>query len=228
MIVYGKQVVLYILQKRSDILKEVYLSRDVDKKLFSGLAKNAKIFKIDNKKAQALAQGGNHQGIIAKIEPILPLEPDCIRGFSNAILLAGVSDMGNIGAIARTAYAYDIDALFICGRKSLNMASIIRASSGAALELPIVLAQDCKDLLNRLKQLKFELICSKIGARSLVEIEGRWVLIMGSEDSGLPKRFEKFCTKSIGIEMKNGFDSLNVSTATAILIDRIVYGRDIK
>lgn len=228
MIVYGKQIILHILQKRPKLLKEVYLSKELDKKLFGELAKNAKIIKVDNKKAQALAQGGNHQGIIAEIEPILPLEADCVGEFSSAILLAGVSDMGNIGAIARSAYAYGVGALLVCGRKSLDMAPIIRASSGAAIELPIVLAEDCGDLLNRLKQLKFELICSKIGANGLVETQGKWVLVMGSEDSGLPKRFENFCTKSIGIEMRNGFDSLNVSTAAAILMDRIIYGRDIK
>ena len=228
MIVYGKQIILHILEKRPKLLKEIYLSKEIDRKLFNELAKNAKIIKVDNKKAQALAQGGNHQGIIAEIEPIFPLEADRVGEFSSALLLAGVSDMGNIGAIARSAYAYGVDALFVCGRKNLDMAPIIRASSGAAIELPIVLAEDCGDLLNRLKQLKFELICSKIGANGLVEAQGKWVLVMGSEDSGLPKRFENFCTKSIGIEMKNGFDSLNVSTATAILIDRIIYGRDIK
>jgi len=228
LIVYGKQILLYILEKHPTLLKEVYLSKEIDKKIFNRLSKYAKIIKVDNKKAQALAQGGNHQGFIASIEDVPYLEESRIDEFSCVLVLAGLSDVGNIGAIIRSAYAYGIECVAVCGRRELDMTPLVRISSGAALDMPIVFSQDCASLLNRLKQLKFELICSKIGGKCFTEVGNKWALVMGSEDCGLPKKLETFCEKTVGIEMKNGFDSLNVSTATAILIDRIVYGRSVK
>ena len=67
MIVYGKQIVLYIAKNHPDIVEEVYLAKEVDKKLFSKIAKlNKKIIRPDYQKAQGLARGGNHQGFLLK------------------------------------------------------------------------------------------------------------------------------------------------------------------
>ena len=68
MIIYGKQIVLYVLEKHQDLIEEVFLSKEIDSKLFARFAKiNKKIHKVDNQKAQALAKGGNHQGLILKL-----------------------------------------------------------------------------------------------------------------------------------------------------------------
>lgn len=228
MIVYGKQILLYILENYSAKLQKIYLSKEIDKKLFAKFAAVAEIVKVDNKKAQALARGGNHQGMIAEIEPVVPLGIGSVENFKSIILLVGVNDMGNIGSVIRTAFGYGIEAVAVCGRKELNLEPIIRTSSGAALSLPIIFESDCAVLLNKLKQLKFELICSKIGGKDVVTDSEKWVLVMGSEDEGIPSKLHRFCSQSIGIEMKNRFDSLNVSVATGILIDRIAHGRGSK
>ncbi|MFP4486969.1 MAG: TrmH family RNA methyltransferase [Campylobacterales bacterium] len=228
MLVYGKQVVEYICQKHPEIVETIYLSKEIDKKLFGTFAKVAKIERVDNKKAQAMSRGGNHQGCLALITPLEFGSLDLVENSSRVVILVGVSDVGNIGAIIRTSYAYGVDVLVVAGLKSMNLEAVIRTSSGAALDMPIVLAPESGDLLNRLKHREFDLICAKAGAQSLSKLPTKWALLLGSEDKGIPKRFEKFCTKSLGIEMKNSFDSLNVSVAAGILIDRIVYGRDSK
>lgn len=62
MIIYGKQIVLYVLEKHPQLIEEIFLSKEIDKKLFTRFAKlDKKIHKLDNQKAQALAKGGNHQ-----------------------------------------------------------------------------------------------------------------------------------------------------------------------
>jgi 23S rRNA (guanosine2251-2'-O)-methyltransferase len=228
MIVYGKQIVEYLCEKHPQIVEVIYLSKEIDKKLFGKFARVAEIQRVDNKKAQAMSRNGNHQGLLARITPLELSSLDLLDSLEKVTILAGVSDVGNIGAIVRTSYAYGVGAVVVTGQKSLNLEAVIRSSSGAALDMPIVLAPECGDVLNRLKQREFELFCAKSGGSSDVVSPKRWALLLGSEGEGIPKRFEKFCTKSLGIEMRNSFDSLNVSVAAGILIDRIVYGRDSK
>ena len=63
MIIYGKQVVLYVLDRHPNLIEEVMFSKDIEPKLFKRFTSlNKKIIKLDNKKAQSLAKGGNHQG----------------------------------------------------------------------------------------------------------------------------------------------------------------------
>ena len=63
MIIYGKQVVLYVLKNHPNIIEEVMFSKEIENKTFNQfLTLSKKIIKLDNKKAQSLAQGGNHQG----------------------------------------------------------------------------------------------------------------------------------------------------------------------
>jgi len=61
MIVYGKQICLYILKNYAEIIEEIYLQKEIDKKLFYAFsALKKKIVRVDPKKAQAMAKGGNH------------------------------------------------------------------------------------------------------------------------------------------------------------------------
>ncbi|WP_279386272.1 RNA methyltransferase substrate-binding domain-containing protein, partial [Helicobacter cinaedi] len=67
MIIYGKQPILYAIETCPCSITEFYLAKELPRDLFSQLAKLDKpIKRVDNKKAQALSRGGNHQGILAQ------------------------------------------------------------------------------------------------------------------------------------------------------------------
>ncbi|TQR31002.1 23S rRNA (guanosine(2251)-2'-O)-methyltransferase RlmB [Campylobacter sp. MIT 99-7217] len=226
MIVYGKQVFFYILQKHKDLINELYLAKECDKASFSQIAKSGfKIKRLDFKAAQALAKGGNHQGFLMDIKDFEFCKFSDLKKKKFLVMLYGITDVGNIGAIARTAYALGVDGL-ICVGKSLKMDAIIKASSGAALDIPISLVEDGLSALNELKQLDFFLYASLGGGKDvrLIKARDKKVLIMGSEGFGIPKKIIEKSDECIGIHMKNDFDSLNVSAAFAILCDRINNG----
>lgn len=68
MIIYGKQLFLHLLEKHKEKLINIYLAKDIEKDIFNKIVKSGvKIHKVDNKKAQALARGGNHQGFLAEV-----------------------------------------------------------------------------------------------------------------------------------------------------------------
>jgi beta-glucanase (GH16 family) len=121
MIIYGKQIVLYVLEKHSDLIEEIFLSKEIDNKLFSRFAKlNKKIHRVDNQKAQALAKGGNHQGMILKLSEFNYTPLKQIKDMNFIVVLDGLTDVGNIGAIARTAYSLGVQGLIASNIKTVN------------------------------------------------------------------------------------------------------------
>ncbi len=224
MLVFGKQVFFYILARHKSLINELYLAKEVDKRDFALIAKSGfKVRKIDAKAAQALARGGHHQGFLLDIKPpeFTPFEQ--LKADEFIVLLYGVSDVGNIGAIARTAYALGVSSLIIIA-KSVAMEGVVRTSSGAVLDMRLCVTQDIFAVLNELKQLNFRIFAAQKGGKSPKQLnfKGKKLLIMGSEGFGLPRKIIAKCDESVGVEMKNDFDSLNVSAAFAIICDRMV------
>ena len=224
MIVYGKQIVFYIAKHHPDLVEEVYLAKEVDKKLFSQIAKlNKKIVKLEFKKAQGLAHGGNHQGFLLKIKDIEFTPLSQLKKDDFLLVLVGVTDVGNIGAIIRSAYALGVDGVVLSGVKSANLEGIVRSSAGAVLDMPVALFPDTMTLINELSQLGFQKVVADMKGEDIrdVKFDKRKVLLVGSESEGVPNRVLKSCDKVVKIEMSREFDSLNVSVATAILCDRM-------
>jgi 23S rRNA (guanosine2251-2'-O)-methyltransferase len=94
-------------------------------------------------------------------------------------------------------------------------------SAGAAIDMPILVIKNILDVINDLKTNKFKIIAADIGGNKNIEKSEKMALIMGSEGEGLAKKVKAKVDEIVSIEMKRNFDSLNVSVATAILIDRI-------
>lgn len=224
MIIYGKQLFLHILNKRPQILEEIYLSKECDKKLFSKICGTGKkIIRVDNQKAQSMAHGGNHQGFLASVSEFVFSDFSELKKLNFIAVLYGISDVGNIGAIARSAYALGCEGLVIV-TKSVNMQGVLRSSSGAAYEIPIAIFEDGLSLLNELKQCGFRLYATASNGKNIKEMKfaGKRALVMGSEGEGIPQKALAKCDECFGIKLKDGWDSLNVSAAFAIICDRMI------
>ena len=224
MIIYGKQLFLHILNKRPQILEEIYLSKECDKKLFSKICGTGKkIIRVDNQKAQSLARGGNHQGFLANVSEFEFSDITELKKLNFIAILYGISDVGNIGAIARSAYALGCEGLVIVA-KNINMQGVLRSSSGAAYEIPIAIFEDGLSLLNELKQFGFKIYATASNGKNVkgMKFAGKRALVMGSEGEGIPQKALAKCDECIGIKLKEGWDSLNVSAAFAIICDRMI------
>ncbi|WP_295141696.1 23S rRNA (guanosine(2251)-2'-O)-methyltransferase RlmB [uncultured Campylobacter sp.] len=224
MIIYGKQLFLHIIKNYKKNVKTVYLAKECDKTLFSQIVGiGAPIKRVDNQKAQALARGGNHQGFLAEVEEFEFKSIDEIKKQNFIAVLYGLSDVGNIGAIVRTAHALGCGGIVVVA-KNLAMEGILRASSAAAYEANIALVEDGLSLLNELKQVGFKIYATASGGKNAHEVKfnQKVALVMGSEGEGLHKKVLAKSDEIVGIKMKNDWDSLNVSAAFAILCDRII------
>ena len=224
MFIYGKQIFWHLVQNHPSIIEEVYLAKEIDKKEFSKVVSlGKKIVKLDPKRAQAMAKGGAHQGFLAKVSDIALKQLSELKKHDFLLILSGVTDMGNIGSIVRTARALGVDGIVICQIKDVNLDGAAKASSGALFDIPICIAQNTLDVVNELKQVGFEIISATMDGEdaSSYPFKQKKALIMGSEGEGVSKKVIEKSDRTIGITMRNGFDSLNVAIAAAILIDRI-------
>jgi len=227
MIIYGKQLFLHVLKNYPERFKTVYLAKKCDQKLFSTIANaTSTIVRIDNQKAQSLSRGGNHQGFIAEIDTLRYSDFASVKNGKFLVILNELTDVGNIGAIARTAYAFGADGLIVSGVKSLDLEPMIRTSSAAIFELPVVLYPNALDMANELKQIGFTLYGADMEGESVskVKFDDKVALIMGSEGAGINKKVKVKLDKVVSIKMARAFDSLNVSAATAVICDRIANG----
>lgn len=223
MIVYGKQIVHSMIEKYPKRIKNIYLTKELDKKEFKRFMDvGVKIIRLDNKKAQGMARGGNHQGYLLEIDSFEFIDFHYLKKEKFIVVLDGLTDVGNIGAIVRTSYALGVDGIIICGLKNIDMAPIVRTSAGAALEIPIAHAMNSADIANELKQVDFVLAGADANGYDIKTIESnksqKVALFLGSEGFGLSKKVQKQLDVKLSIVMENDFDSLNVSVAAGILI----------
>ncbi len=224
MIIYGKQIVLYVLEKHPELIESVMFSKEIDKKLFSKFLKlGIKIERLDNKKAQSLSKGGNHQGFFLKLKEYEYTDIKDIKDCNFILVLDGLTDVGNIGAIIRTAYSLGIEAVVASNVKTLNNQGIVRTSAGAMLDMPFTIYPKSADLANELHQCGFALIGATMDGVDLkkygkITSDDKVALFLGSEGEGISKKVASKLDLKVSIGMEHEFDSLNVSVAAGILI----------
>ena len=225
MIIYGKQVCLHALEQHSEKIKTVYVAKKgiLPQELFHQY--HDKIKFLEEKWAQSMSKGGNHQGLLVEMDAFEQSSLGDIKQSDFIVVLDGLTDVGNIGAIVRSAYALGADAIIASGVRQLNFAAVARTSAGAMLDMPFMIAPNILDTFNELKQVGFTFYGASMDGLSVQEMrfDAKRVLVLGSEGKGLSKKVIAKLDQKISIEMKHAFDSLNVSAAAAILIHRMGY-----
>ena len=138
------------------------------------------------------------------------------------IILDGVTDIRNIGGIARTAFCTGVHAIIIPdkGVGALNEDAIL-TSAGALEKIPICrvnsLMKTVDDLhLNGIKVFASDMSATKNIADA--EFKDPCAIVIGSEEKGIYPALLKICDEKIKIPMAGDFDSLNVSVATGIIL----------
>ncbi len=232
MIVYGKQVFLYIIQKHLEKLQRLLLCKNIEQSLYYKLKNRGILIEhVDSKKAQALAKGGNHQGFLMEITMPQELLLKDMMSFSSLLILEGISDTHNIGALFRSAYCLGFAGIILTQISSFSYAGAIKTSSGALLDVPFCIYQDSLSLSHELKMAHFMLYGAMSGGIELSScfLENKNLskiaLFLGSEGEGLRKKLIKKMDYCVSVPLENDFNSLNVGVAAAILMDRIRNGR---
>ena len=222
----GKEIERILLQKglRNEALKDVATSA---KKL------GVPLVQVPIEKLNRLTRK-NHQGVIAYLSPFEYQSLDHIvsQTFSAGkdpfvIILDRITDVRNVGAIARTAECSGVHALIVPTRGSAQMnEEAMKTSAGALSHLPICRETNLKGTLNYLLDSGFKVVACTEKASDLLyeanDLSGPCAVIFGSEEDGISEEYLKMTTHQVRIPLQGKIQSLNVSVATAVVLYEIV------
>jgi len=182
---------------------------------------------VPRRELDRMSERGAHQGVIAAVEPFRYTELDAVlarcatKPASLIIALDHVTDPGNLGAIIRTAEAVGADAVvFPKDRAAAMTPSSLKAAAGAAEYLPVCREPNLVRALDRCKEAGYWVAGASERAQALAwdaPLEGRLVLAMGAEGTGLARLTERSCDLLVRLPVRGRVGSLNVSAAAAVL-----------
>jgi 23S rRNA (guanosine2251-2'-O)-methyltransferase len=183
-----------------------------------------------------LPPGSVHQGFALEVEPLrtiafgdLVRELETMSARSVILLLDQITDPQNIGAVLRSAAAFDARAVLTTAHGAPPITGVLaKAASGAVDRLPLIRVANLVQALARLKENGFW-VCGldETAQRCLsgVELGARVVLVLGSEGSGLRRLVREHCDYLARLPTSTAQPSLNVSNAAAVALYELARDR---
>ena len=230
-LVYGRLPALNALS--TDKVKKVYLQKNFsDDKIFEAI-KKAELSPefVDSSFLDKVSHSGNHQGIVVEVVPheysslaeILESSKKKVQPL--ILILDGVEDPQNFGAIIRTADAFSVDGIIIKSRNQVPLNyTVAKVSTGAIEYVKVAEVSNLSSTLQTLKDNGFWIYAADGSAKESYEKQnynGAVALIVGSEGNGISPLVMKNSDFIIKIPMTGHVNSLNVSVSTGILLSRI-------
>lgn len=230
-LIYGRNPVLEALQNNKPldrILMHHSISGDtIGDILKIAKEKNIPIVRVPIEKLNATVRGV-HQGIIAygSFVEYTPLQDVISHLYDNGkvpmlLLLDGITDVRNTGAIIRSAVCCGIDAIVFNEKNAAPLhEDMVKTSAGAMMQITFCREKGMQSILDTLKMNGIKIFSSDLKSeKSLLDIDFRSpsCIVMGSEDKGISSTIREACDETFIIPMKGNFDSLNVSVATGII-----------
>ncbi len=171
---------------------------------------------------ERLAGTSAHQGVIALGAARKYADLDSVGEAEMLVVLDGVEDPHNLGAIIRTAHAAGAGAVIIPERRAAGVTDVVaKAAAGALEHLPVVRVTNINRALEELKQRGYWIYGLDergVQAHDQTDYAQHCVLVLGGEGKGLHEQVRKHCDVILRIPMAGRISSLNVSVATGVVL----------
>ncbi len=237
--IFGIRAVIEAVQAGKDIDKILIrrdMTSDLSKELFTAIENRIiPVQKVPLEKLNRITTK-NHQGVIAFISPIVfqrieDIIPQVYEAGRNpfVVVLDGVTDVRNFGAIARTCECAGVDAIVIPARGGAAInADAVKTSAGALMTIPVCREENLRNALKFLIDSGLKLVAATEKAADIytqTTYTDPVAILMGSEDEGIAPEHLRLCDSLVQIPIAGKIESLNVSVAAGILIYETVRQR---
>ena len=238
-LIIGREAIIKALKERKQ-LERIYMQSNVHGPVIDEIKDLAAIELVPINKVPIEKLNSfnvsNHEGCIAQISKIQYQDLQQIISFvvenGNVplfIILDGVTDIRNIGAIARSAYSFGVQAIIIPdkGVGSLNEDAIL-TSAGALEKIAVCRVNSLMKAIDELHLNGIKVIATEMKADKLikeVDFTEPCAIVMGGEEHGIYPALMKICDEKVKIPMPGDFESLNVSVATGVILYEAVRQR---
>ncbi|MTI89152.1 MAG: 23S rRNA (guanosine(2251)-2'-O)-methyltransferase RlmB [Balneolaceae bacterium] len=230
--IYGRNPVEEALKNRPRQIEKILVRSNLKPSAFFNIKKlsednNVQIQKVPAKRILSLIGRVNDQGIVAKLSQIQYtdyfewIETVDLSTNPAVLLLDGLEDPYNFGAILRTAAASGIRAVIVPSQKQSPVnAAVFKTSAGTAGKIPIIRVHNTNQGIKDLKLAGFSIIGMDGNASETIwdaPLQKPLAFVIGNEGQGISKQTLKKCDHSIRIPMENEVESLNASVSAALV-----------
>lgn len=193
-----------------------------------------KIEFVPKKTLDSMSKTSHHQGYIAETIDFVYSSLDDILNTQSTpfvVLLDGIEDPHNLGAIIRTCECAGVDGIIIPKNRACQVnETVVRTSAGAVSNMKIARVTNLKDAIDYLKEKGLWIYVAETGGEQLYKqnLTGPIGIVVGSEGKGVKQSIRSYCDGVVTLPLKGSVNSLNASVATAIVVYEIVRQRDFK
>lgn len=239
--IFGIRAVIEAIQSGSEIDKILVrrdMTSELSRELFTALnGLEVPVQKVPLEKLNRITLK-NHQGVIAFISPVTFQHiEDIIPSIYEEgrmpfiVVLDGVTDVRNFGAIARTCECAGVDAIVVPlkGGAALN-GDAVKTSAGALLKIPVCREHNIVNALKFIASSGIKVVAATEKASqnyTETSMSEPLAIVMGAEDEGVSPEILRLCDNMVKIPMLGTIDSLNVSVAAGVLIYEAVRQRGV-
>lgn len=228
MIIFGMNPVREALRAHPGRVRWVAISSE-EKGRLARLASEAREAGVDvrampSERIAKLAEGGVHNGVIADVVEVGYADFDDVIRSENppgrVFVLDGVQDPQNLGAVLRVADIFGFGLVVVPKHESAVLSAVaVKASAGASEWVPVAQVTNLARAIEALQDGGYWVYGADAEGEALDEIDlrGRVVIVLGSEGRGVRRNVLEHCDKRLAIPMRGRLESLNVSTAAAVI-----------
>ena len=237
--IYGIHAVIEAIEAGKD-LDKIFLSKTLNNETAQEIMDRARelhvpVQRVPVQKIDRITRR-NHQGVLAmlaavtyyRLEDLVPkLFDDGENPF--VVLLDGVTDVRNFGAVARTCECAGVSTIVIPDRESVSVnADAVKTSAGALNYLPVCREHNLVKAVKLLRDSGFKVVGTSdksTTAYTMADYTGPVAIVLGAEDKGISPEIMKLCDTQVLIPEFGHINSLNVSVAGGIMIYEVVRQR---
>lgn len=232
-ILYGIHAVMEALKSKKRNVVQLYVAdnkaghRAVEEIIRLAKRNNVKIDRMDVKMMDRLTKGGNHQGVLAKAQPVrlMKLSTALYESDGNKkdlwLAVDEMTDPQNLGAIIRSAACLGFSTIILPQRRTVGLTpAVYKVACGAVERVNIVEVSNLSNALLDLKEEGFWVYGADMDGQPITQTDyaSPAVLVIGSEGTGIREKTAENCDQIISIPQKGGVESLNASAAAGIIM----------
>ncbi len=235
MLIYGRNPVLEAL--REGQVGQVWVARGVESWLLKEIEKLGAPYKLVPRiELDQMVRTTQHQGLVAEIEEATYADPEAPFRLAQQrgeplllVVLDGITDPRNYGAIIRSAFALGAHGVITEERRSAPLSALVlKASAGTARKIPLV---QVKNIARHLEQIKQQGVwvygTSGQASKTIAELDYRrpLAIVIGSEGEGMRRLVTEHCDELAKIPLAEGAESLNAAVALGVVLYQVRLGR---
>jgi len=242
--VYGLRPVLEALRARPEEVEQLYVgqgegelpARQAGEVFSRARAAGLKVQRLPRERLGALAEGGVHQGVVAQLREFRYSELDELLEVAHArgqppliVVLDGIQDPHNLGAIVRSANALGAHGVVIARDRAAQVTgAVAKAASGATEHTRLARVTNLSRALEALQKAGLWVAAADPSADQVVwdaRLDGPLALVVGAEGSGVRENVLRHCDHRVRIPMTGEMPSLNASVSAAVLLYEVARQR---